>query len=40
MQCAGICGKTRLVDVGGVPNLVPMSQYMQKVYDLQVTGLE
>nr|XP_002131943.1 ester hydrolase C11orf54 homolog [Ciona intestinalis] len=31
----GICGRTRLVDVGGVPNLVPVSQYMEKVYNLQ-----
>uniref|UniRef100_H2YBD9 DUF1907 domain-containing protein n=1 Tax=Ciona savignyi TaxID=51511 RepID=H2YBD9_CIOSA len=31
----GICGRTKLVEVGGVPNLVPLSKYMEKVYNLQ-----
>jgi len=31
----GICGNTRLADVGGVPYLIPKSQYQTKVYDLQ-----
>ena len=33
----GICGKTRLADVGGVPYLIPLSQYQTQVYDLQVS---
>lgn len=32
----GICGKSRLADVGGVPYLIPLAQYQKQVYDLQV----
>lgn len=32
----GLLGNTRLADVGGVPYLIPTSQYKTKVYDLQV----
>lgn len=34
----GICGQSRLADVGGVPYLIPLSQYQKQVYDLQVVG--
>ena len=40
LAAAGICGKSRLADVGGVPYLVPSSRYMEKVYDLQVFKLK
>ncbi|CAK8676104.1 ester hydrolase C11orf54 homolog [Clavelina lepadiformis] len=35
LAAPGLCGKTRLVDVGGVPYLCPVSQYMERVYDLE-----
>nr|CAB3226507.1 ester hydrolase C11orf54 homolog [Phallusia mammillata] len=35
LAAPGICGKSRLADVGGVPNLIPLSQYKDKVYELQ-----
>jgi len=35
LASAGICGKTRLADVGGVPYLIPTSQYEKRTYDLQ-----
>ncbi|XP_077197560.1 ester hydrolase C11orf54 homolog [Paroedura picta] len=35
----GICGKPRIADVGGVPNLVPLVQ-KDKVYDLNVVAKE
>ena len=38
LAAAGICGKTRLADVGGVPYLIPTNQHKTKIYDLQVGG--
>lgn len=36
LAAPGICGNTRLVEIGGVPNLVPEAKYSEKVYDFEV----
>lgn len=35
LAAPGICGNTKLVEIGGVPYLVPLSQYKNKVYDFE-----
>ncbi|XP_039262808.2 ester hydrolase C11orf54 homolog [Styela clava] len=35
LAAPGICGNTKLVEIGGVPYLVPLNQYKEKVYDFE-----
>lgn len=36
LAAPGLCGNTKLVEFGGVPNLVPTAQFNEKVYDFEV----
>lgn len=36
LAAKGLCGNARLVAVGGVPYLLPLTRYKEKVYDFQV----
>lgn len=40
LAAPGICGKARLAEIGGVPNLLPNTQYIEKVYSLEVRILK